>query len=78
MDLATICVVAADGPEKGAVYFVDHEIAGDEAFWRAAADLDELFEGAEPYVDTDDDDSEATIVWMKPEFIELLKKQKKR
>ena len=71
-------VVAADGPEKGAVYFVDHEIAGDDAFSRTAADLDELFEGAEPYVDMDDDDSEVTIVWMKPEFPELLKKQNKK
>ena len=71
------CVVAADCPEKGAVYFVDHEIAGDDTFSRVAADLDELFEGAEPDVDTDDDDYKATVVWMKPEFLELLKKQKK-
>ena len=72
------CVVAADCPEKGAVYFVDHEIAGDDAFSRVAASLDELFEGAEPDIDTDDDDNKATVVWMKPEFLELLKKQKKK
>ena len=72
------CIVAADCPEKGAVYFVDHEVAGDDAFSRTAADLDELFKLAEPYVDTADDDSEATVVWMKPEFLELLKKQKKK
>ncbi len=71
------CVVAVDGPEKGAIYFVDHEIAGDDAFSRVAADLDELFEGAEPDIDTDDD-NKATVVWMKPEFLELLKKQKKQ
>ena len=72
------CVAAADGPEKGAVYFVDHEIAGDDALSRIAASLDELIESAEPDIDTDDDDNKATVVWMKPEFLELLKKQKKK
>ncbi len=72
------CVVAADGPEQGAVYFVDHEIAGDEAFSRAAASLDELFESAEPYVDTDeDDDGTATIVYAKPGMLEFFQEQEK-
>ncbi len=71
------CVVAADCPEKGAVYFVDHELEGDEAFSRIAADLDELFESAEPDIDTDDD-GEAILDWIKPEILELLKEQQKK
>ena len=72
------CVVAADGPEKGAVYFVDHEFEGDDAFSRIAANLDELFENAEPDLDTDDDDSKANVVWVKPELLDLLKKQEEK
>ena len=71
------CVVAADGPEKGAVYFVDHEVAGDEAFSRAAASLDELIEGAEPYVDTDEDDNTAIVVYAKPGMLEFFKQQER-
>ena len=71
------CVVAANCPEKGAVYFVDHELEGDEAFVRIAADLDEMFESAEPYIDTDDD-SEAMFKWIDPEILELLKEQQKK
>ena len=56
------CVVAADCSRKGAVYFVDHEIKGDEAFSKIATDLDELFENAEHDVDTDSDDNKATVV----------------
>ena len=72
------CVVAADCPERGAIYFVDHEIEGDDAFSRIAASLDELFENAEPDLDTDDDDNKATVVWVKPELLELLKKQQEK
>ena len=72
------CVVAADCPEQGAVYFVDHEVAGDEAFSRAAASLDELIEGAEPYVDTDEDDNgTATVVYAKPGMLEFFKQQER-
>ena len=56
------CVVADDCPEKEAVYFVDHEIEGDDAFSRIAASLDELFESAEPDIDTDADDNKSTVV----------------
>ena len=51
------CVVAADCPEKGTIYFVDHEISGDEAFSKIAANLDELLECAKPDIDTDSGDS---------------------
>ena len=71
------CVVAADGPEKGAVCFVDHEIAGDEAFSKVAASLDELIEGAEPDVDTDDGHSTATIVYAEPGILEFFKEQER-
>ena len=71
------CVVAADGPEQGAVYFVDHEIAGDEAFSKTAASLDELFESAEPYVDTDDGDSTGIIVYAKPGMLEFFQEQER-
>ena len=72
------CVVAADCPEKGAVYFVDHELEGDEAFLRLAADLDEMIACAEPDIDTDDDDSEAIREWITPEILESLRQQEKK
>ena len=71
------CVVAADGPEKGAVYFVDHEIEGDEALLKIAASLDELIENAEPYVDTDDGDSTGIITYAEPGFLEFFKEQER-
>ncbi len=71
------CVVAADCAEKGAVYFVDHEIAGDEAFSKVAASLDELIENAEPYVDTDEGDSTGIVVYAKPGFLEFFQEQER-
>ena len=72
------CVVAADCPEKEAVYFVDHEFEGNDAFSRIAASLDELFENAEPDLDTHDDDGEATVVWIEPGFLESLEEKYKK
>ena len=69
------CVVAADCPEEGAVYFVDHELEGDEAFLRIAGDLDEMIERAEPDIDMDDGDSEAIREWIKPGRPELLEEK---
>ena len=71
------CVVAADGPEKGVVYFVDHEIAGDEAFSKIAASLDELIECAEPYVDTDESESTGIVTYAEPGFLEFCKEQER-
>ena len=71
------CVVAADGAETGAVYFVDHEIAGNEAFSKVAASLDELIENAEPYVDTDEGGSTGIVVYAEPGFLEFCKEQER-
>ena len=72
------CVVAADGPEKGAVYFVDHEIAGNEAFSKVAASLDDLIENAEPDLDTDDDDNTGIVVYAEPGLLEFCKEQERK
>ena len=71
------CVVAADGPETGAVYFEDHEMAGDEAFLKIAASLDELIENAEPDLDTDDGDSTGIVTYAEPGFLEFFKEQER-
>ena len=71
------CVVAADCREQGAVYFVDHEIEGDEAFLKIAASLDELIENAEPYVDTDESDSTGIVTYAKPGFLEFFQEQER-
>lgn len=72
------CVVAADCSEKGAVYFVDHELEGDEAFLRIATDLDDMIACAEPDIDMDDDDGDAVRKWITPEVLESLKEQGKK
>ena len=71
------CVVAADCPEKGAVYFVDHEIEGDKALLKIAASLDELIESAEPYVDTDGGGSTWIVTYAEPGFLEFCKEQER-
>ena len=72
------CVVAADCPEKEAVYFVDHEFERNDSFSRIAANLDELFENAEPDIDTDGDDNKATVVWIEPGILDPLKEKEKK
>ena len=71
------CVVAADCPEQGAVYFVEHEIEGNEALLKIAASLDELIENAEPDLDTDDGDSMGIVTYAKPGFLEFFKEQER-
>ena len=71
------CVVTADCPEQGAVYFVEHEIEGDEALLKIAASLDELIENAESDLDTDDGDSTGIVTYAEPGFLEFFKEQER-
>ena len=68
--------VETRGQNAGAVYFVDHEIAGGDAFSLLAASLPELLSMAQPS-DPEQipfDPSKVISVWVRPGFLESLKK----
>lgn len=68
------CVATCEA-KAGHVYFVDHEMEGDQAFTEISNDLTKLLEKDQITNHTQvDDPATITKVWVKPGFLDSLKK----